>query len=202
MRTAIVWPCFLVLAATLSMATEARADDLTRMLEKGPMVRVDLDRNGKFQGVVAVVDVDVPASRMWTVLTDYAGYKDFMPRVEEVDVSRGDDGATLVEWKLRTPLVSTRTVNAMRADPEKMVLRAITVDGDMEGSTFEWRVIPLGDNRCRVIETARHKNMASIVSMLDDRDQTMKMSVALSTTMVAARALKQRAEALERASAP
>lgn len=198
--SAVVVACFVVAAVVGVFASgAARADDLSKMLEKGPMARVDVDKQGKFDAVVSVVDVDTPAARLWGVLTDYPSYRFFMPRVEQVGVATGPDGIPIVTWNIDTPLVATKYENAMTVDDAKMVLLARTVKGDMSGSRYEWRVQSLGDNKCRMIHTAWPRNMASIVDTLDDKQQTLTIGVAVSSVMATVRALKIRAESLERA---
>ena len=179
-------------------STATAADDLTTMLEKGPMARVDVDKAGKFDAVVAVVDIDVPATRLWSVLLDYPNYRFFMPRVTDVGIGKDADGNTLVKWDIDTPLVRTRYDNAMVVDASRMFLVARTVSGDMLGSHYDWKVIPLGDKRCRLIHSSWPRNMASIVDTLDDKQQTLTIGVAVSSVMATVRALKERAEMLER----
>ncbi len=185
------------LLSLLLLASPVWADDLSDMLKKGPMARVDVDRAGKFDAVVSVVDVDAPASRLWSILLDYKNYRFFMPRVQDVGVEVDDKGTTLVDWNIDTPLVRTKYKNAMTVDATNMVLKASTVVGDMASSRYEWRVIPLGDNRCRMIHSAWPRNMASIVDTLDDKQQTLTIGVAVSSVMATVRALKLRAELLE-----
>lgn len=185
------------LLLSLLLCTPALADDLTDMLKKGPMARVDVDRAGKFDAVVSVVDVDTPAARLWGILLDYKNYRFFMPRVQDVGVEVDDSGTTLVKWNIDTPLVRTKYSNAMTVDATNMVLKASTVTGDMQSSRYEWRVVPLGENRCRMIHTAWPRNMASIVDTLDDKQQTLTIGVAVSSVMATVRALKLRAELLE-----
>ena len=178
-------------------ARPAAADDLSDMLKKGPMARVDVDKAGKFDAVVSVVDVDVPAARLWSVLLDYPSYRFFMPRVSDVGVEVDKSGVTHVKWNIDTPLVRTKYSNAMSVDANNMIMKAVTVEGDMAGSRYEWRVMALSESKCRMIHTAWPRNMASIVDTLDDHQQTLTVGVAVSSVMATVRALKQRAELIE-----
>jgi hypothetical protein len=196
LRSLLVFVVVFVVVAAI--AIPARADDLTRLLEKGAMARVDVDRAGKFDAVVAVVDVDVPASRLWGVLLDYENYRFFMPRVASVTTSPGPPGTTLVKWSIDTPLVATRYTNASTVDVERMLMKARTVEGDMVGSHYDWLVIPLGDHKCRMFHSAWPRNMNGIVDTLDDEQQSLSIGVAVSSVMATIRALKARAELLEK----
>ncbi|MDP2340627.1 MAG: SRPBCC family protein [Deltaproteobacteria bacterium] len=182
----------------LALSIPARADNLTTLLEKGAMARVDVDKAGKFDAVVSVVDVEVPASRLWAVLNDYESYRFFMPRVASVTSSPGPAATILVKWNIDTPLVTTRYTNSVTVDAAKMLMKARTIEGDMVGSHYDWTIIPLGDNKCRMFHTAWPRNMNGIVDTLDDEHQSLSIGVAVSSVMATIRALKGRAELLEK----
>lgn len=181
-------------------ASDVRADDLTRMLEKGPMVRVDVDKAGKFDGVVAVVDIDAPAERVWQVLLDFRNYDSFMPRVDDVDVE-DRAGVAHVVWNINTPLVRTKYTNSMTIDDKNRLLLARTVEGDMKGSRYDWRVLSLSPSKSRLVHSAWPRNMPGLVATLDDEAQTITVGVAVSSVMATTRAIKQRAQLLEKGAA-
>lgn len=183
----------------LGFSSTAQADDLTQLLEKGAVARVDVDANGRFDAVVSVVDVAVPAEFLWAVLTDFASYRFFVPRVSEVTVTpSATPGTVEVKWSLDTPLVSTRYKNANVLDAVNRLMTARTVEGDMVGSRYQWQIVVLGDKKCRMFHTAWPRNMNGIVDTLDDKQQTLTIGVAVSTAMATVRALKIRAESLQR----
>ncbi len=188
---------FVVLFSLTVLAAPAHADDLTGMLEKGPMAGIDVDNAGRFASVFSVTDIDAPIAQVWTVLVDYPSYRFFMPRVADVEASPGPAGATIVRWTIDTPVVTTEHTNSNTADIDKMLVRARTIDGDMVGSRYEWRLVSLGAGKTRMFHTAWPRNMNSVVDALDDVHQTITISVALSSAMATIRALKGRAELLE-----
>jgi len=174
----------------------ARADELSRLLEKGPMARVEFDPRGRFDAVLTIVDVDAPPEDLWRALTAFESYRFFMPRVSSVTERPAPAGARYVDWSIDTPLVATKYTNLATVDHGAMVLTAKTIEGDMSGSRYEWRVIKLGNSRCRMMHSAWPRNYAAIVGTLDDDQQTLMIGVAVGSVLATTRALKARAEQL------
>jgi len=179
-------------------SADGRADELTELLKKGPMARVDTDKNGRFDAVLSVVDVDAPAEDLWRALTAFDSYRCFMPRISSVGVRRGDDGGILVDWAIDTPLVATKYTNTVTVNDGTMTMTARTIVGDMVGSHYEWRVVKLSSSTCRMFHGAWPRSYAAIVSTLDDDQQTLTIGVSVGSVFSTTRALKARAEQLAR----
>jgi hypothetical protein len=86
----------------------------------------------------------------------------------------------------------------MGIDEKNMVLTARTIEGDMAGSHYEWRVVALSDKRCRMIHSAWPRNMASIVDTLDDKQQTLTVGVAVGSVLATVRGFSGRAEQMQK----
>jgi len=173
----------------------AAADDLTVLLRKGPVARVEFTAAGKFSGVTSVVDVDVDAAILWSALIDFEHYRFFMARVEEANLRR--EGERLfVDWEIATPLVATRYTNEVWLDAEKRFMRATTIKGDMTGSRYDWRVESRGPGKSRLIHGAWPRDYAAIVHTLDDDQQTLTIGVAVGSVLATTRAFAERARQL------
>ncbi len=188
------------LLASLIMlgASAARADELTKLLQKGPMARVEFDAKGKFTAVLSVTDVDAAPDDLWRALTEFESYRYFMPRVASVKVRPGPQDTQYVDWNIDTPLVATKYTNQVTIDQATMLLKANTVSGDMAGSRYDWRVVTLPNGKCRMLHGAWPRNYAAIVATLDDDQQTLTIGVAVGSVLATTRAIKARAEALAR----
>jgi ribosome-associated toxin RatA of RatAB toxin-antitoxin module len=190
----VFWGAVVVVLA----AAAAHADSLAAQLVHGPLVRVTWDQAGRFDAAVAIVDVDAPADVLWDVLLDYDQYRFFQPRVERAAPTLGKDGNVLVDWKIDTPLISTAYTNLMTKDDGARLLKARQVKGDLRGSDWDWKIVPLGPGRCRMFHTARMRNFAALVNTLDDDQQTLTVGIATASVMSTMRAFKTRAEQLHK----
>jgi ribosome-associated toxin RatA of RatAB toxin-antitoxin module len=187
----------LVATATLLVATGARADEMARLLKDGPLVRIESNGKGRFKQGLAVADIDASADQVWAVLTDFDKYRFFMPRVDELEVSRaGKDWE--VAFKLDTPFVSTSYTNRYTLDEAARTINVRQVRGDLDGSHFHWRVVKLGEKRTRLYYRGVVKNFSSIAQRLEDDQQTITVGINVVSLLSAIKAIKTRSEALYR----
>lgn len=185
-------------AASLVTAPVARADELGALLSTGPLVRLETDASGKFKEALAIADVDAPVDTVWRVLTDFGTYAQWMPRVKSCAVTK--DGAdSLLDIKLDTPLVSTRYTNRMTVDDAKKTIKVRQEKGDLKGSRYHWRVVPLGERRARIYYGGVVKNFSSLAEGLEDDQQTITIGINVVSLMAAIKAVKVRAESVARA---
>lgn len=187
----------LALLVVLSLSLPARGEPLAALLDKGPLVRLETTSSGKFKQALAIADVDAPLAEVWAVLTDLESYRYFMPRVEKVDVTR--DGADyLAAFQLDTPLVSTSYTNRYVLDEPRHTIRVRQVEGDLDGSFYEWRLVKLSAQKTRVFYSGAIKNFSGIAQRLDDEQQTITIGINVVSLLSAIKAVKARAETLRR----
>jgi carbon monoxide dehydrogenase subunit G len=177
------------------LAFPARADDLSSFLANGPAVRIETDAHGKLRQSVCVAEVDAPIELVWQVLTDYAQYRSFMPRVDKMEIEReGQD--TLLTMRLDTPIVATSYTNRMSPDPATHTLTVRNVSGDLSGSHYRWRLASLGPARTRITYSGIVKNFSSIAQSFDDEQQTLTIGINVVTLMATVKAVAARAEGM------
>ena len=78
--------------AGLALSTAARpglAQDFSELLREGPVVAVRHGANGKFDRAVAVADVKAPPDVVWRVISDFAHYHQFVPKLVKSNVKSG-----------------------------------------------------------------------------------------------------------------
>ena len=184
----------------VALAPAARADELGELLAKGPLVRIETDANAKFRQATCIADVNADVDTVWRVLTDYEQYLFFMPRMTKLEVTR-EGAEALMDIKLDTPLVATRYVNRMSPDDASKVLSVKQVKGDLSGSTYQWKVIPMGPGRSRVFYTGVVRNFSSVAEAFEDEQQTLTIGINVVSLMASAKAIKERAELLARQAA-
>jgi carbon monoxide dehydrogenase subunit G len=185
-------------ALLVVVAPAAHADELAALLGAGPLVRIETDPAGKYKEGLAIADVDAPTEVVWQVLTDFAGYKTWMPRVTKCEIER--DGADyLLDMKLDTPFVSTRYTNRATVDDAARTIKIKQEKGDLKGSRYAWRVVPLADGkRTRLYYTGVVRNFSSMAEALEDDQQTVTIGINVVTLMATVKAVKQRSELVAR----
>jgi carbon monoxide dehydrogenase subunit G len=186
---------FLVVA--LLFAPALRADELAGLLAAGPLVRIEADPAGKYKEGLAIADVDAPIDLVWSVLKDFPGYATWMPRVQKCDVTR--DGADyLLEMKIDTPLVSTRYTNRVSVDDVAKTMRIRHEKGDLKGTRYQWRVVPLDARRTRLYYSGVIKNFSSVAESMEDDQQTITIGINVASLLATIKSVKARAELVAR----
>lgn len=174
------------------LARPAAADALTDALKDGPLVRVEVDKQGRFKRSTVILDVDAPVDQVWATLADFKSYPTYMPRCEEVEVQHKPP-YVYVEMDIDTPLVSTSYKSRYQLFPEKRQADIKVVDGDIEGSEFTWKMEGIGE-RTRITYTGVIRNFSSVAESLDDDQQSITIGINVVSLLQAAKALKQEAE--------
>lgn len=191
-------PLLAVVAVLLAFG--ARADELSDLLKAGPLVRIETSPDGKLKQSTCIADVDAPIDTVWKTLVDFDSYRFFMPRIKSMEVTR-EGQETLIAIKLDTPLVSTNYTLRYHPDEATHTMRVAQEKGDLSGSTYLWRVIPLGDGRTRIYYSGLIKNFSSLAEGLDDDQHTITIGINVVSLMATAKAIKGRAELNQRQAA-
>jgi len=187
----------LALTASAVAAPPAAADELSKLLESGPFVQVRSTDDGKYEQAMAIGDIDAPAEVVWSVMTDFASYPEFMPRVKDMEIlSRGAEEAKLA-FVLNTPLMSTKYTNHYSLDADKLRMRVRQVKGDLQGSHQAWALARRGE-KTRLYISGVVKNFSSIAQAMEDDQQTLTIGINVVTMVSLVKAVKARAEAVHR----
>lgn len=187
----------LLVPAVLFGAAPAAADDLTDQLKEGPLVRVEVDKNGRFKSSTVLMDVAAPVDAVWATLADFKSYPSYMPRTDEVEV-KVKGGYTFVEMELDTPLVSTSYTSRYQLLTQKKKMHVRVVDGDIEDSEFHWTLTPTPVGT-RITYSGVVRNFSSVAERLDDDQQSITIGINVVSVLQAAKAVKREAERRQKA---
>jgi carbon monoxide dehydrogenase subunit G len=187
-------------ALTALAAPAARAEDVGELLRAGPLVRIETGSDGKLRQATCIADVEAPVETVWKVLNDFESYRFFMPRIQKLEVTR-EGPESLVAFKLDTPIVSTSYTLRYTPDHDKKTLSVKQVKGDLAGSRYSWRVVPAGEGRARIYYSGLIKNFSSLAESFEDDQQTLSIGINVVSLMASAKAVKARAEQLQRQAA-
>jgi ribosome-associated toxin RatA of RatAB toxin-antitoxin module len=178
-------------------ALPAAADPLTEQLKEGPLVRVEVDKEGRFKRSTVLMDVAAPVDAVWATLADFKSYPTYMPRCEEVEIKK-KGGYTFVEMELDTPLVSTSYTSRYQMLPKEKKVHVRVVDGDIEDSEFHWALAP-SPVGTRITYSGVVRNFSSVAERLDDEQQSITIGINVVSVLQAAKALKREAERRQKA---
>jgi uncharacterized protein YndB with AHSA1/START domain len=182
--------CATLLAVVLAIAPP---DTLETLLARGPLVSVEADGQGTFEAAIGFLDVEAPLERVWSVLTDVAKYKEYVPRVVESETKLVPGGAR-VKFEIESPGPNTLYTVQYALNPAAHVALGKQVSGDLKGSTWRWELFETAPGRTRVRYTSRARNFSSIVAALEDGAQTVTAGLNVGAAITMLRALKKRCE--------
>ncbi len=123
--------------------------DLRRRLERGEVETSAAEgRDGK-KNARARALIGAPPDRVWDVITDYEGYKDFMPltTVSRVDRREGDSVwfYTELDFKVKTIRYTIKLDLDRRPAEGRWHVDWTLIDGNLGSNEGSWHLEPYGD---------------------------------------------------------
>jgi ribosome-associated toxin RatA of RatAB toxin-antitoxin module len=191
----------LVALAVTLVASPAAAKELLELLRRGPVVQVEQNKSGRFGQAVTTILIEAPAEVAWQVVRDVERYKDFMPKVLDSTARRREGNKVDVRFVIEVPGPDTDYVVHYVADDAKRELRGTWQSGDLKGSRWLWKVEPVGEGRALLTQSVSITGFSSLLTRLEDEQQTITVGVNVSTSLAGVKAVKRRAEELRAAAA-
>lgn len=193
----------LVVSLLIGLSLPARAEDqsLDALLKKGPVVLIEWDDEGRFKQATGVIAVDRPASVAWALATDFAAFKDFLPKVLLSEVEMLPDAAdgrrqADVTIRIDAPGPDPKYTFRYLLDDSKLEMKAHWVKGDLKGSHASWRIVPQGPDRALAYYTNASKNFSRFAQAIEDDQQTITVGINVSAVIATLKALKRRVESV------
>jgi hypothetical protein len=187
-------PALALLATTVAAPSAGAAPNLKTQQAKRPVIDVEFNDSGRFKRARTTLTVDAPPEVVWATLLDFKAYPSFMPRVDQAS-PRKQQGRLLVDFELDTPLVTTEYTSRYDIKPDRYVVDIRVIDGDNEGSRFQYRLVSLdGGKRTGLSYGGRLQNFSTMVEALDDDAQTVTLGVNTALQLATVRAITAEAE--------
>lgn len=189
----------MVAGAVLAVAAPAWADgssaDGAALLQRGPVVQVEADDEGRFVQARAMIVVDAPPSHVFGVLRDMERYREFMPRVVQSDVAHHSGGGGFdVRFVYDLPGPDTDYTARMSVDEGARRVSGTWVQGDLRGSVWTWRVERYGEGQSLLVHSLRVENFSPLLRQLEDDQQTVTVGLNVANALVTVKAIKRRSE--------
>lgn len=182
-----------LLLATALLGSPAALDP-NAMLERGPIVLVEQGADGKFKQCTALARIEAPIDAVWKVVTDYASFSSFVPKVVTSEILRRDGNVVDVKLEIDTPGVNTKYVMRHELHPDTHTVQMNWSSGDLKGSHWLLHLEPTADGKTLMSYSGASKNFSSVLERLEDSQQTISVGVNVSAALTTVKAFKKRAE--------
>lgn len=143
-------------------------------LEKGEIILLDqtyTDAEGKTRGKgFAIIMVNASKEKAWKYLTDFANYKQFMPRIIVSDIYHNADGKVGVSYVLKVLFKKVKYHCMHSFDKEKGVIKYWLDNNqknDIVSTEGMWIIIPKGD-KCLIAYTVAVDTGIAIPQAIQD----------------------------------
>jgi ribosome-associated toxin RatA of RatAB toxin-antitoxin module len=127
------------------------------------------------------------------VLTDFARYKEFVPRVVGSDAVPVDGGLR-VKWEIDSPGMNTKYTVQYTLDARAHAVDGKQVGGDLRGSRWRWELAEVAPGRTRLRFVSKAHNFSRLLDALEDEAQTVTAGLNVGGAITLLRALKKRTE--------
>jgi len=188
----------LLVLGVMFLPEQARSFDFFTILQNGPLLTINRDRDGVFQSVTVYAIVNAPLDRVWDTVLDIDSYREYMPRVIEARVLKRNPGAGITaRFEIEVPMRNTRYELKFSPDREKKSIAVGRLSGDLEGSSWQWQFEDMGE-KTMIIYRGVIRNYSSFLQRFDDREQTITVGINISTLLATVKSIKERSELLWR----
>ncbi len=200
----------LLLFASPASALEPREVDpatIERLTGGAPMVIVEEEPTGGLKLVTGGVLIDAPPAEVWTVVTDYDKYPEWMPEVTEVVATDNGDGTKNVAYELLFELsIIKRKMNYTLQTTETggNHIEWTLIEGDFDKSIGGWHLTEARGGKATIAWYSTFTNLKSmgrLVRGLLEEQPALEMAIQVSTAVTVVQKLRERVEAPESATA-
>jgi ribosome-associated toxin RatA of RatAB toxin-antitoxin module len=180
--------------ALLFLAQAPSQDLLTPMLSRGPLALVEQTKDGRFSQATAVVLVNAPVEKVYEAVLAQDKFKTYMPKVLESELTNSNAKGFDIRLVLDVPGPDTDYTIHYARDDDKRVLKGTWKKGDLKDSKWEWRMEPTPEGKTLLFHQLTVKNFSSILSNLEDDQQTITVGVNVASAIAATKAVKNHLE--------
>lgn len=182
-----------------SPVTDAQLAGLLPLLEKGEVSLLRSKEDGRLAQVTVIGLVRADRQHIWTALTDYSHYEQFMPNLEEARITKRQGRDVVIHYELEVPGVNLEYTLRHRHHPtERIDIWLEDAEGDIQTGAWRWELKPLPDRRGCLLLYHLYTDVKESSWLLEqamESQPAMEHGLNVATGLVTLRAVKKRAEA-------
>ncbi|MEN3015110.1 MAG: SRPBCC family protein [bacterium] len=97
------------------------------------------------------IEINAPASLVFQVASDTEKFPEFIPDVKSVKIIQKEGNIQLTQWEASIDGMFFKWEEKEVFYPEKMYLEYTLVKGDVDKFEGYWQVIPISENKCKLV---------------------------------------------------
>lgn len=182
-----------MLLALWMLCTSAFAgDDLASLLARGPVTLVETKSDGTVKAVTAISQLSASPDAVWKKLTAFDDYVSWMPQVVQSTVASTSGDTVTVDWSIDAPGPNVNFRAEYVLDAAARTVKGKWVSGALEGSTWEWKLVPSGTGT--MVYRVTYSSAVSdnwVLRQFDDPSHTLELGLNAATPIVELQALEK-----------
>ncbi len=185
----------------LLAALPAFSFSIQEELQKGPVMVPVYNQSGSLVSIRGTMLMNVSFKYIWEAITDIKRYKEFFPRMikSEVQSIKNNGQVIIGDFEIKVPIfVNTVYSNRYVIDKGKGKVDIYQHSGHLEGTHFHWRLRPVNNNQTWVTYMGITHNYNPIIERIDDKDQSVALTINLSAILTTIHKVYDRARYLQK----
>lgn len=176
---------------------------LETLTKTGQMVLVEEDSQGAPRRVTAGILINASVGEVWSTLTDYERFSEFMPQTRRTRVRKVQGNSTEVEHFLKLSLPAVPGLGLgiryllryTHRKPDRIDFER--VEGDIREVSGCWELIPSGTGEQTLAFYQVYTDLKSIGRVVDfalKQEPAIELAINVSTAVLVVKAVKKRTE--------
>ncbi len=202
-RFLLLFACVLLAHTTSAEAFDPNTSDATAvraLAAEGQLVIAEERPDGSLKLVTGGTLVKATPEAVWALISNYAGYSEWMPQTKKVEVVNETadykDVRFVLDFKFSVITKNVKYTLRKREEPPYRI-RWYLLDGDFKASTGAWHLVPVDGGQHTLVFYSTWTDLESmgwIVKELLEEQPSMEIAMLSSTAAMVVKAVKEQLE--------
>ena len=171
---------------------------LVPLLQKGELSLVESYRSGRLRQVTVVALVKATPAKVWRVLTDYEHYVEFMPNLDEIEITKREGADVVIAYELEVPGPNMDYTLIHHHVPMTRIDVTLADDeGDIQTGAWRWELIPHQNGSQTILVYSLYTDVREsswVLRQIMKSQPSLEHGLNVATGLVTVRAIMKRAE--------